>query len=358
MNNIIKFLGIILLLSVSVYSQDNHGRNWYQSGYANIKNVNGKFYAYIVLLFNENPHFVNIIQRDSVPVRMIGDRRFNISTYRNYLSSLQSARMKNLGQALLNAYLEPDKYSDARLREIEKQLEAYNIVLKFSRDKSYGASRLILNYCIYGKRSEINVKHPLLPQKEKIYNIQPFIHYDEFLTSNSTFYADMIFISMEEVRNDALVAQRIISNENVNTMFFVGSKVTDDIRYCLHRSFLENSENIEDEIWDMFVIHELTHKLINNQYDYCDQVSQEVMALMSTIYANPYLGLAVMYAYLNYNSVNPHRIAVTQFLKYVSAKTENKEILNNPSLIRSLSESELKEIAKEYFNFTLSKLKE
>ena len=357
MNNIIKIFCIILVLSVSAYSQDDFGENWRKSEYVNIKNVNGKFYAYIVLLFNENPHFVNIIEKDSIPLKMIGNQIFNINAYKTYLSLLQSTKMKSLGQSLLNAYFEPEKYSDAQLREFERQLEIYNIVLKFSRDKSTGTNKLVLNYCIYGSRSEIHIKHPLLPQKEKIYNIQPFIYYDEFSTSNSTFYFDMIYINMEEVMNDAQIAKKIISNENVKTMFFVGSRITDDIKYCLSKYFSENSEEIKDEIWNIFVVHELTHKLINNQYDFCDQISGEELSLMSTLYVKPYLGLSVMYAYLNYNFINPHRIAVMQFLKFVSAKTGNKEILSNPSLLKLFPESELKELSKEYFNLTLASLK-
>jgi hypothetical protein len=64
-----------------------------------------------------------------------------------------------------------------------------------------------------------------------------------------------------------------------------------------------------------------------------------------------------MYAYLNYNFINPHRIAVIQFLKFVATKVDNKEILDNPSLLKNFSEAEIKEISKEYFNLIVSKLK-
>ncbi len=57
---------------------------------------------------------------------------------------------------------------------------------------------------------------------ERFYNILPFIYYDEFSTSNSKFYFDMIYINPEEVQNDYVIARRVLTGENVDSMFFVG----------------------------------------------------------------------------------------------------------------------------------------
>ena len=73
-------------------------------------------------------------------------------------------------------------------------------------------------------------------------------------------------------------------------MFFVGSKVSEDIKHCLLMAFKDNS-SIRSEIWKMFVIHELTHKMMNNQFNNYDQITGEEISLSSTIYSNPYLGL-------------------------------------------------------------------
>jgi hypothetical protein len=105
----------------------------------------------------------------------------------------------------------------------------------------------------------------------------------------------MIYINMDEVMNDSLIAANIIKGKNIRSLFFVGSRVTDDIKFCLQKAFSEKS-NIRDEIWEMFVIHELTHKMINNHYNYFDQVNGEELSLMSTVYAKPYLGLSIMYS--------------------------------------------------------------
>jgi len=355
LKNRVLVKAIFILLSLlyvniaafALHETDSHS-SFYQSESINIKNVNGKFYAYIVLLFNENPHFVNLIQKGSIPLKMIGNEGFNVKAYKSYQKSIRIGSLKKSAETMLAVYLEPNRFSDAELYKIEEALTKYNIVLKFSREKHTGLKNLTLDYCIYGKKSEINVKHPLVNLKEKIYNIQPFIYYDEFSTSNSTFYYDMIYINSEEVLNDSMIARKIIRGGNVTSNFFVGSRVTDDIKYCLLKTFNKNSP-VRDIIWEMFVVHELTHKIINNRYNYYDQVSGEELSLMSTIYHRPYLGLSVMYCYLNYNAINPHRIAAANFVRYVSEKTGKVEIIDKPELIKFMTHRELKNISKKYF---------
>lgn len=321
-----------------------------------IKSVNGYFYAYIVLLYNENPHFVNIIQKDSIPLKMIGNEGFNVKEYRNYVNKITDRALKAQAQLLLNIFLEPKKYDSLQLRALEKALTERNIILKFSRDRNSGTERITLDYCIFGKKELITINHPLITIKEKMYIVHPYIYYDEFSTSNSTFYFDMIYINPDEVTNDYLIAKKIINDEKVTTMYFVGSKITDDIRFCLTKSF-KNKKNIKDEIWKLFIIHELTHKIINNQYNNFDQITGEELSLCSTIYYNTYLGLSVLYSYLNYNSINPHRIAAMNIVRFIAKSTNNQELINNPSLIKNLPEEDLRNYAKKNFTSLISKMK-
>ena len=58
----------------------------YRLSLINIRNPHGKLYAYIVLLFNENPHFVNLIQEDSISLQTMQKEGFHVVEYRNYIN--------------------------------------------------------------------------------------------------------------------------------------------------------------------------------------------------------------------------------------------------------------------------------
>ncbi|MBP7602541.1 MAG: hypothetical protein KBA15_01325 [Spirochaetes bacterium] len=322
----------------------------YTQSFINIRTPNGKLYAYVVLLFNENPHFVNMIQEYSISVEKMQKDGFHIAEYRNYLKNLREPAIYRIAEQLLNVSLQPKKYPDRVLDSLREVLEKRNIILRFSRDRRGGDDeRILLDYCIFGARKPLTISHPLFNTSERFYNIIPFIYYDEFSTSNSTFYFDMIYINPEEVQNDYVIARRVLAAENVDSMFFVGARVSEDIKYCLARAF-DNSKSIRGEIWKLFEIHELTHKILNNSFNYFDQVMGEELALSSTIYANPYLGLAVLYAYLDYNSTNPHRIAAINFIRYVAAETGRKDIVENASLMKNLSQAEIQRLSRLHFN--------
>jgi hypothetical protein len=328
----------------------------YNAETINIKSINGKFYAYIVLLFNENPHFVNMIQKDSIPLKIMGSEGFHIREYKNYLSSLRDKKMKSLANQLLTIYLEPRKMDVKTLHGVEDVLTARNIILKFSKDKNNWSEKISLDYCIFGKKQLVDIKHPFFDIKENIYNIEPFIYYDEFSTSNSTFYFDMIYINPFEVDNDYNIARKIINGENVGSMFFVGSQITDDIKYCLSKAF-RDKKNIKNEIWRMFIIHELTHKVLNNRYNNFDQVQGEELSLGSTMYYNPLLGLSVLYSYLNYNAINPHRVAAMNLVRFISKSTGKTDMLENPGLIKFLPQGELQNLAKKHFISSIKSVK-
>jgi hypothetical protein len=322
----------------------------------NIKSVNGKLYAYIVLLFNENPHFVNMIQKDSIPLKIMANEGFHIKEYKIYLTSIRDKKLKNLANLLLSIYLEPGRFDTKALKNVEDFLAGRNIILKFSKDNNTWSDKVTLDYCIFGKKQLVEIQHPFFEIKENIYNIQPFIYYDEFSTSNSTFYFDMIYINPVEVDNDSLIARKIINGENVSSMFFVGSQITDDIKYCLSRAFTDK-KNIKNEIWKMFIIHEITHKVLNNRYNNFDQVQGEELSLGSTMNSNPLLGLSVLFSYLNYNAINPHRVAAMNYVRFISKCTGKPEIIENPGLIKTLSLAELQSISRKHFNASVKHVK-
>jgi len=328
----------------------------YRYSTVGIKTVNGRFYAYIVLLFNENPHFVNIIQKGTVSIREIGNEGFHVKAYRNYLASIQDKDHYDAAVLMLNLYNEPAKFSKIQLQEISDALAKRNIILKFRKEGYQKMTLVTLDYCIFGEKIKIDIKHPFLDYNENIYYIKPFIYYDEFSTSNSTFYYDMIYINPEEVENDYIIARDILRGKEVRSMFFVGSRVNDDVKASLLQAFSAASD-IRNEIWRMFVIHELTHKFLDNHFDNNDQVSGEELAMSSTIYVNPYLGLAVLYSYLNYSFDNPHRFAALNFIAYAAAALEKKEFLDNPGLIRNLPHDKLRDLARGHFLAGIKSLK-
>ncbi|MCL2154531.1 MAG: hypothetical protein FWH53_02580 [Leptospirales bacterium] len=322
-----------------------------------IKTVNGKFYAYIVLLFNENPHFVNLIQKGTISLKDIGVEGFQVKAYRSYLSTIQDTKLLEDGELILKIFFEPDQYNDSFLRQIENNLSKRNIILKFYREGYYKGARITFDYCIFGERVKIDIKHPLFELNDEMYYIKPFIYYDEFTTSNSTFYYDMIYISPDEVNNDSIIAKNVIGGKDVKSMFFVGSKITEEIKYCLHMAFKDNPSSVRNEIWKMFVIHELTHKILNNQFNNYDQITGEEISLSSTIYSNPYLGLSVLYSYLNYGKMNPHRMAAMNYISFVAEAAGNRDLINNTGNIKNIPADRLKKYSKNHFASAINKLK-
>ena len=189
-----------------------------------IRNSNGKLYAYIVFLFMDNQHFVNMIQEGSIPNNVALTDDFKTRAYKNYLASIKSSPLSPIASSMLDVYTNYSHFTQKDIEEIERTLESKYIVLKIipydnkplqgksSAPQQFMSGRPTLGYCIYGQKTPIKIKHPLFEFDEKIYNIQPFIYYDEFSTSNSTFYFDMIYINLEEVQTDYLIARNVLQN--------------------------------------------------------------------------------------------------------------------------------------------------
>jgi hypothetical protein len=369
----------VLLRSVPVYAQPQDSVEEIPYEVVNpdglpkwrtIKNVNGKLYAYIVFLFMDNQHFINQIQEGTIPNNVIPTDDFKQRVYNSYLQSVKGTSVYPIAAMMLDLYSNPSHFTQKDIEEIEHSLEGKNIVLKIVLNEGKPAGmknqpkisltateRPTLGYCIYGRKTLIKIKHPLFETNEKIYNIQPFIYYDEFSTSNSTFYFDMIYINPEEVDTDYLIARNVLQNRPIErSLMFVGANVNENIRASLKLSF-KNPQSAKQELWRMFAVHEITHKILNNHYGFYDQVIGEEMALSSSVYANPRLGLAVMFSYLDYTAMNPHRIAALNYIRFLSHESGNKKIVEDPSQIRMLSDQEILRLTKLHFNMLRRMLK-
>jgi len=351
------FLFFQPLLNAEI-SRSSH--NFYSNSKLSLKSTNGKLYAYIVLLFNENPHFVNIIQMGTIPMKEISVEGFNIKAYRNYLSSIRNHSLYSDAEIILKVFLEPHSFNQVSLKSIEDRLSKRKIILKFYKESDHLNSSISLDYCIFGDKIKIEFSHPVLKLNEEIFIIKPYIYYDEFSTSNSTFYHDMIYIDREEVNNDVIIANNIMKGIEIKSLFYVGSRVTDDIKYCIIKAFKGNLDSriIKNDIWKLFVIHELTHKIINNSYKSFDQVTGEEISMSSSIYSNPYLGLSTLYSYLNYGKFNPHRIAALNYIQFFSKKLDNKKYINNPGLIKFVKPEVIKKVSYDHINNCLDQLKQ
>ncbi|MDA3900399.1 MAG: hypothetical protein PF637_07755 [Spirochaetes bacterium] len=302
---------------------------------------NGTYYSYIVLLFNENPHFINILMDLTITTES------NVSfekLYLLYLNRNKELPFYSLAKQLHRLYRNPGSFDDATLREMEKKLESYDIVLRFVNI----AQGLTLDYCIYGRKEVVKEFHPFLENDQQIYNIIPTIYYDEFFSSNSTFYRDLIYIDGNEVKNDYNIALLVKKSAALKGFYYIGSEVTPDIQFCLMNAALDSGD-LEKRIERVFIVHELTHKIVNNNYKYYNSIIEEELAIASTMFVDPYLGLSALYSYLNYYRYSPHRIAALKFIKFSSRSLGRPTMAYNPSELKDVSPDALKLLAQNYF---------
>ena len=129
----------------------------YKYSTMSIKTVNGKFYAYVVLLFNENPHFVNIIQKGTISIKEIGNEGFHIKAYRNYINTIQEQNLQKDAALLLKLYNEPDTFSESQIQDITASLARRNIIIKFRREGYRGQTQRTLDYCFFGEKIKIDI---------------------------------------------------------------------------------------------------------------------------------------------------------------------------------------------------------
>ncbi len=357
MKRLILVLLFLSVISQSLYSNNESDFSFYQNqnSFINLRNSNGKFYAYIVLLYYENHHFVNMIQEDSISLKATQKENYHIKAYKQYAATIKDPELAAEANLLFDIYENSAKYSLKTLQRYELNLEKRNIILKFAKiSKSYNP-KTTLEYCIFGIKNKIENKHPFFKIDGDIYNITPLIYYDELSTSNSTFYFDMIYINQEEIQNDLMIIKKILNKQNTSNLFYIGARINDDIKYCIVKAFTDKID-IKTDIQNAFEIHELTHKVLNNKYNFFDQVIGEELSLSATIYSNPYLGLSIMYSYLDYNSVNPHRIGALNYIRFISNSMNNPSIYDDPSKIKLLSEAEIVEATRKHFESVIKVL--
>ena len=138
----IIFLAIILsnsIVQIKEVRAEISSEYWdknFQKSNIRIKSVTGQFYAYIVLLFNDNPYYLNLIQEDSIDPNIEQNESFYIKEYSNYLKSLKNHDEKKMAELLMDVYLHPNKFSEKILESIQDKLAKLNIILKFSKKKS------------------------------------------------------------------------------------------------------------------------------------------------------------------------------------------------------------------------------
>lgn len=307
---------------------------------------NGAFYSYIVLLFYENPHFVNIAYEYDLDFQ---ESDLVAAAYASFLETIDpDDPRRDAAFDLYELYNFPSHFTTERVHELEKKLEEFSVILEFTRsDGMYE-----LDYCILGKRETIPQKHPFLSYDDTIYNIVPLIYYDEFHSSNATFYNDLVYIDLNEVENDTMIAQKVLNDEDTEGLYYAGSRVTEAIKSCIKKSTVTRSD-IKNAVLDMFIVHELTHKILQSKYGYYHRINEEEFAMVSTVYDNPYLGISVMYSYLNYYRQSPHRIAALRFVRYIAKKEKNSQLFYNPDDIRNLPAARLKEYAQLYFRLRM-----
>lgn len=373
---LIRTLSVFILLAAlpadSLYSQTAPSRDEipsravnppFSAKPGNIRSYKGKLYAYIVFLFMDNPHFINQIQEGTFSGSETITEEKKLSLYGSYLTSIKNSPHYHAAEKMRDVYSDFSRFSPKDIQEIEKDLEERGVLLKIGAPQQVSPadidskSRPLLEYCIFGERVPAVLKHPFFNYNERLFFIQPYIFYDEFSTSNSTFYNDMVYINHDEVENDFQIATSILRNKKTDrSLFFVGAPITNDIRESLKSAF-KGITDVKKEIWRVFAIHEMTHKILNMRYKNFEQVRGEEMSLSSTIYENPRLGLAIMYSYFEYQTLNPHRIAAGNYLSFIASELGNSRYADDHSFIRSLPDDEIRRLTKKHFMKMQSSLK-
>ena len=120
-----------------------------------INTINGNFYAYIVLLFNENPHFANLIQSGAIPIKDIGIQGFNIKAYRNYLSSIQDPKLQEEAdetsqkdEVSLDRFFFPEKTNISAIMVSGNEIPDIKLDenLVYFAQKKYDGNRIIIYF--------------------------------------------------------------------------------------------------------------------------------------------------------------------------------------------------------------------
>ncbi len=321
--------------------------------YGNLFSANGKLYSYIFMLINENPYFVNIITNNSVSTGSMNEG-FEVELYRKYVETISDKKLKGLAQQIFHIYNNPPGNSTTLLANIEKLLLQYDIIAKLTIGKWYdGRPRLISDYMIFGVKEKIQVKHPFFSDTSHIYSVKPKIHYDEMTSSNNTFYKDLIYIHEQDVHDDVLVINLILANNKNYTMYLNGGLVNQDVEFWAKGAFA-GGRVIEQEVRNIQTIYLLTIKLLESRYPLYDKKLVHGMAMASTIFNNPCLGMSYLHAYNSYKKDDPRYSAAQDLLKYLTANNSNENGAGEKD-IKQLKDSFIRQVVKQYFNILYEK---
>ena len=307
---------------------------------------NFKLYAHMMLLYNENVHFVNKIETEKISANeLFEDEAVNHSRYIKYMNSIKDAKLKSLADKLLHIYKNINDNNAENLTTVEKSLEKENILTKFVIEN--GSNRVSVDYIFYGKREKLTVKSPFFKDSDDCYNIIPFIRYDEFSTTNTTFHKNHIFIKNDEMIYDYKTLMDILSGKN-SISTFLGVPIDNNIKKAVSKAYSEKNCTFKD-IRRLTEILLITMKLGTDKLQITKTELNRACGISAVINDSPYEGLIILFAYLQYNKKTEYSIAAKNFIKFASEKTGNMSISDDPSLLITLEKNELKSIANEYF---------
>ncbi len=336
-----KFVLIIMILlnlcSTTLFSTD-------------IRNPEGlKLYSYIVLLYYENVHFVNKIEKEKITVNeLFQNETVNHTRYISYMNSLGDKRIKSLAQEMFDYYKDRNSFTAEKLDVLEKSLENENILVKFNVNNR---SEHYIDYLLFGKLEKLSVKSPLFKDVEDYYNIIPYLPYDDLRTSSTTFYPNLIHINMNEMYYDHKIFLDILSGKN-SIPLYLGVPIDDNIRSAVKKAYPDKKCTVSD----VRILMEnmiLTMQIAREKLKIKEPPVTRGFGLSSVIYDSPYEGLILLYAYLQYDKKTEYSKAANNFIKFTSDKTGNDSIKKDPSLLCSMTKDDLAKIAHEYYLYLL-----
>lgn len=321
---------------------------------AELKNIESeKLYAYMILLFNENPHYVK--QFENVPITSadLNDEVFNQTRYIKYMNTVSDKKIKSLAEELLNVYKNINSYSSENLSAIEAALEKENILAKFTSKKEMSSS--CFDYIIYGRREKLTGKSLLFNDESDYYNIIPLYKYDDLSSSCVTFYDHCIYIKSEEIMYDQITFLDILSGKN-SIQGYLGVPLNDNIRRAVRKAYAEKKCTLNS-------VRKSAESLLLGMQIAKDKLKIDkpelvrAFGISSVIYDSPYEGLIPLFAYLQYHKKTEYNIAGKSFLKFASDKTGDKSIPDYPSVLCSMTKEELKSIATDYHLYLMKNYK-
>ncbi len=337
MKKIIILAVMISLLSRTLYSADTKIPE------------NLKLYAYMMLLFNENVHLVNKIETEKITVNeLFQNESVNHTRFIKYMNSINDMKIRLLAQGMFEYFKDRNSFTPEKINTLAKSLEDINILVKFNINNNSGN---FVDYLLFGKREKLTTRSPFFKDEVDYYNIIPFLHYDDLTTSSVTIYPNCIYINMREAAYDHKVFLDILSGKN-SIAQYLGVSIDDNIRCAVKKAYPVKKCSIND-------VRRLSESLLLGMQIAREKLNikelplSRAFGITSAIYDSPYEGLILLFAYLQYDKKTDYAVSAKSFVKFVSDKTGNKLITEDPSILCSMGKAELKNIADEYYLYLI-----